>query len=395
MIRAALFALVASLLAVSPSRAQPADFNPLTTAATSVAIMDHETGLLLYGKDADIPMPPASMSKLMTLLVVFEQLEAGALTLDTEFPVSEDAWRRGGLPSGSSAMCLIPGSRATVEELIRGVIVLSGNDASIVLADGISGSEAAFAQLLNERAQELGFEGAQFANATGWPDPQQLISARSLAEISRILVRDFPELYEIFAERTFDYCEAAPSNRFNRNPLLGAFEGADGLKTGHTQASGYGLAASAVRDDVRRIVVFNGMETRRGRAQEAERLMRSAFADFRVETLFEAGEEVGDVPVFLAEPSSVPVIVNAPVVVGYHRRAARHADVRLRYTGPLSPPIRQGDVVGELVVTIPGADPQIHPVTAASDAAPLGWRERAVAALVHLVRTTGTTDADG
>ncbi len=363
--------------------------DPLNTAAPNVAILDYETGLLLYGKNADLPIPPASMSKLMTMLMVFEELKDGGLTLETEFTVSEDAWRRGGLPSGSSAMCLIPRERVSVEDLIRGVIILSGNDASITFAEGIAGSEDAFAQRMTDRAQELGLSSAQFANATGWPHPDHRISVRDLTKIAQITIRDHPDFYPIYAEETFDYCTAAPSNRYNRNPLLGVFEGADGLKTGHTSESGYGLVASAERDGVRRIVAFNGLPSEAARVREAERLMRAAFAEFRVHTVFEAGAAVAELPVFLAQAKSVPVYIDDPVVVGYHRRAARNARVRVAYDDPILAPVSQGDVLGELIVEIPGADPQSVPVRAGADVAPLEWRERAVAALVHLVRTVG------
>ncbi len=363
--------------------------DPLNTAAPNVAILDYETGLLLYGKNADAPIPPASMSKLMTMLMVFEEIEAGGLALDTEFTVSEDAWRRGGLPSGSSAMCLIPGERVTVEDLIRGVIILSGNDASITFAEGIAGSEAAFAQRMTARAEELGLASARFANATGWPHPEHRISVRDLTRIAQITIRDHPDFYPIYAEETFDYCTAAPSNRYNRNPLLGVFDGADGLKTGHTNESGYGLVASVARDGVRRIVAFNGLASETARVREAERLMRAAFAEFRVHTVFETNAPVAELPVFLAQENAVPVYVDAPVVVGYHRRAARNAQVRVAYEDPILAPVRQGDVLGELIVEIPGADPQRVPVRAGADVAPLEWRDRALAALVHLVRTVG------
>ncbi len=382
----------AALSTAGAARAQEA-FTPLATRAAHVAILDYETGVLLFGKEPDTPMPPASMSKLMTLLLVFEQLKSGALSLDDEFTTSVDAWRRGGLPSGSSAMCLEPGVRATVEELIRGVIILSGNDASIVLAEAIAGSEAAFADMMSARAQELGFEGAQFANATGWPDPGQRISARALAQLARLIIREHADLYEIFSEETYDYCTAAPSNRFNRNPLLGSFEGADGLKTGRTRESGYGLVGAAARGDTRRIIVFNGMDSEGARAREAERLMRSAFVDFRIHRLFEPGDVVGSVPLFMATENTLPVFVSQAVTVGYHRRAARRADVRIRFEGPLQAPIKAGDVVGEIIIAIPGADAQVHEVKAAADVVRLGWRERALAALFHLIRTAGTEEA--
>ncbi len=377
--------LVATLLGASAT-AQEAPFD---TAASHAVIMDYETGIVLYSKNDDEPMPPASMSKIMTVLMVFEALKAGSITLDTEFTTSEHAWRTGGFASGSSTMCLTPNERVSVDDLLHGVIVLSGNDASIVLAEGLSGSESAFAADMEYRAEELGLTSASFRNATGWPDPEHLISARDLAEIARISIRDHPELYEIYAQREFGFCDEAPSNRYNRNPILGLIEGADGLKTGHTEGSGYGLVASAVRNGQRRIVVFNGMSSNAERSREAERMLRAAFADFQVSRPFKAGDEVAELDVYLGERDTVPVRVDEDIVVGHHRRAARDAAARVTYAAPLRAPIREGDVVGTLIVEIPGVPPIEKPVTAAASVDKEGLVGQATAGLWALIRSGG------
>ncbi len=361
----------------------------IQSGAPNALIMDGETGLVLFSKNGDEPMPPASMSKLMTLLMAFEAIDGGSIALDDEFSTSEDAWRRGGFASGSSTMCLQPNERVSMIDLVRGVVVLSGNDASIVIADGLSGSEAAFAQDMNRRAEEIGLTGSHFVNATGWPDDGHVMSARDLAVVARLLIAEHPELYEIFAEQEFDFCDESPANRFNRNPLLAVVEGADGLKTGHTNASGYGLVGAAERDGVRRIIVFNGMETAAARTREAERLMNAAFRDFRVANAFEPGAQVAQLPVVLGTQKTVSVTVQEPVTLGYHRRSASDARARLRYDGPLAAPIAKGDLIGVLIVEAPNGETVEAPVFADQDVAKLGLIDRAGAALVHMIRSSG------
>jgi D-alanyl-D-alanine carboxypeptidase (penicillin-binding protein 5/6) len=351
--------------------------------------MDYETGLVLFSKDGDEPMHPSSMSKIMTVLMTFEAIDSGSITLETEFVTSEDAWRRGGFATGGSTMCLLPNERVTVADLLRGVIVLSGNDAAIVLAQGLGGSESAFALDMMARAEELGLTSANLVNATGWPDAEHVISARDLAEIARVTIRDHPDLYAIYAEREFDFCDEAPSNRFNRNPVLGIIDGADGLKTGHAEDAGYGLVASRVVGDTRRIVVFNGLETNAARSREAERLLRAAFTDFRVNPAFTAGQTVGALPVYLGESETVPVRIEDEVLVGYHRSSARDASARIVYEAPLRAPIEEGDVLGTFVLEMPGTEAVERPVVAAASVAELDIVGKAAAGFVHIVRTAG------
>lgn len=381
---AAVFAAATTAISANAQR--------FSTPASHAVIMDYATGIVLFDKNANVPTPPASMSKIMTALYVFEHVAAGAVSLDTVYTASEDAWRRGSFRTGSSTMCLDPGEEATVEELLRGIIVLSGNDAAITLAENLGGSEPEFAKLMEARGAELGLTGTSLANATGWPDPEQLMSMRDLAEVARITIRDHPELYAYYAEPEFGFCTEAPSNRFNRNPLLGMMEGADGLKTGHTTASGYGLVASREWNGVRRIVVFNGMESARDRAREAERLMRAAFDDFRVAPLFAAGDWVGAADVHLGDAKTVPLAIREEIVAGFHRLDARDITATVTFEGPLRAPVRAGDEVGVLTVRVPGQEPITTPVYTAADVSRLGWRDRALAAAAHIIRTAGTDE---
>jgi D-alanyl-D-alanine carboxypeptidase (penicillin-binding protein 5/6) len=361
--------------------------SPFDTPATNAVIMDYDTGLILYSKNGDEAMPPSSMSKMMTVLMTFEALKSGSITMDTEFATSDHAWREGGIGSGSSAMCLKPKQRVKVGDLLRGVIVLSGNDAAIVLAEGLAGTEEAFAQDMQDRARDLGLKSASFRNATGLPDPEHRISAHDLAEIARITIHDHPDLYPIYAEREFPFCKSSPANRFNRNPVLGQVDGADGLKTGHTDEAGYGIVASAVQNGQRRIIVLNGLKSLNERASETERVLRAAFADFEVSHPFKAGQKVADLPVYMGAAKTVPVRVQEDIVVGHHRRAARGAAAKVVYQTPLKAPIKEGAVVGKLIVTIPGLDPIEKPVVAAKNVAKAGLVDQAVAGLVSLIRS--------
>jgi D-alanyl-D-alanine carboxypeptidase (penicillin-binding protein 5/6) len=376
---------LAILLFVVPAAAMPAlAQSTYETDASHAVIMDYETGTILFSKNGDEPMPPASMSKMMTVLMTLEAIESGSLALDDELPVSEHAWRTGGAASGSSTMFLEVGSRARVDDLLHGVIVQSGNDACIVLAEAIGGSEEAFADMMTQRAHELGMESAHFANATGWPDPDHEISAEDLARLARILIRDHPDFYDIWSQREFTYNGI---RQYNRNPLLGVFSGADGLKTGHTEESGYGLVGSAARDGERRIIVFNGMDSNAARASEAERMMRAALTDYDVYHLFAAGDAIEhDAPVFMGEAQTVPLRAEGDVSIGLHRRARRDMTVSVNYEGPIPAPIAEGDTIATLTVEAPGMEPQDFPLVAAEAVPEKGLMGRIGAALVHMIR---------
>lgn len=371
-------ALIVFCLFTFASLAQAQDFQ---TSASHTVILDYETGEVLFNHNGDEPMPPASMSKLMTLLMAFEAIERGALSLDDELPVSEHAWRTGGAASGSSTMFLEVHSRARVDDLIRSIIVQSGNDACIVLAEAISGSESAFAADMTVRARELGLSSARFANSTGWPHPDQRISAIDLARLAAIIIREYPEFYEIFDVREFTYNGI---RQFNRNPLLATMDEVDGLKTGHTEESGYGLVASGERDGVRRIVVYNGMESERARASEGERLMRAALADFALVELGTAGDVVGEADLFLGQAETVALRLTEDARVGLHVRARGDLQAEIVYDGPIAAPVAEGDVIARLEVSAPGLETRQFALEAAGTVAKQGLIGRALAGLGSL-----------
>ncbi len=344
-----------------------------TTSASNVTIMDAGSGAILYCADCEAPMPPASMSKLMTVLMVAERIAAGQLSMDTRFTVSENAWRHGAMSDGSH-MFLALNSQASVRDLLSGLIVVSANDAGIVLAEGISGSEEAFVAAMNRRAQELGLASARFRNTTGLPDPDHVISSADLARLARILIRDYPDLYRLYSQREFTYNNRTQQNR---NPLLGAFAGADGVKTGHTNASGYGLVGSAVLNGQRRIIVFNGMPTMAARREEGIRIMRAAFHDFGVTQVAAAGEQVGEAEVRLGGRRTVPLVAQSDIIVGGPRGVQSTLRASIVYNGPLPSPIKEGDVVARLVIEGPGFTTQEFPLAAGRRVGRANWFSRA------------------
>ncbi len=347
------------------------------TQAKQAILVDFDTGAVLYEKNADEIMFPASMSKIMTAYLAFRELERGTLQLDDELLISEEAWRMGG-----SKMFVEVGKTATVEDLLRGIIIQSGNDASIVIAEAVSSSEDAFADLMTETAIEIGLENTQFRNATGWPDQDHYTTARDLAILATRIITDFPEEYAYFAEKTFTYNDIKQGNR---NPLLYRDLGADGLKTGHTEASGYGLTASAVRGGRRLIMVLNGLEGTKERSQESERLMRWGFREFENYALFEAGEAVDDAEVWLGEQPGVALEIAEPLTVTLPRGARKEMSVKVVYDGPVPAPVQKGDEVAKLVVTTPDAEPIERPLYAAADVGQLGVFGRFSSALRYLV----------
>lgn len=377
-------AILASLLLLStPVNAAIAQ-DQYQTEATHAVIMDFETGEILFDRNGDVAMPPASMSKLMTVLMTLEAIRDGQLSLDDELPVSENAWRRGGAASGSSTMFLEVNSRARVEDLLRGIIIQSGNDACIVIAEALGGSEEAFAEMMTDRARELGLESARFANSTGWPHPDHRISAADLAELARMIIADHPQFYSIWAEREFTYNGI---RQYNRNPLLGVFSGADGLKTGHTEESGYGLVGTAERDGVRRIIVFNGMGSNTDRANEAERMMRAAINDYALYDLFTAGDALeAQATVFMGETETVGLELAEDVQLALHRRARRNMTVSVAFDGPVPAPISAGDEIGRIIVEVPGQEDREFAVVASEDVARMGLMGRIGAALAHMIR---------
>jgi len=327
-------------------------------------LMDYDTGAVLYNKRGDERMPPASMSKLMTLAVVFRALDEGRLDLDDEFVVSENAWRTGGAPSGTSAMFAPINSSVTVEQLVRGVVIQSGNDASIVLAEGLAGSEEGFARLMNDYADELGLENSNFVNSTGLPDPNHYMSSRDLAVLARHVIQEYPRYYDYFAEPEFKYRR----HRFyNRNRLV-RNDKADGLKTGYTSESGYGVVASAETDGRRMIAVVNGLETRSARRNEAVRLLNWGLRSFKEFKLFDAGEIVGTARVWGGQSRFVDLEGKGDVLILLPRSTQRERiSAEIAYVGPLYPPISQGEEVAEIRVTTDEGISNSAPLYAAED----------------------------
>lgn len=348
------------------------------TAARAAILVDHRTGQVLFAKNADEPLPPASMSKLMTAWVVFERLREGRLSLDDELPVSERAWRTEG-----SRMFLEVGARVKVRDLLRGMIVQSGNDACVVLAEGLAGSEAAFAELMNDKARELGLTGSHFANATGLPDPAHYMSVRDLAVLASAIIREFPEFYKIYSEKEFTWNGI---RQHNRNPLLQrGVPGVDGMKTGYTSEAGYGLVASAERDGRRLVLVAAGLDSSRQRASEAERLLEFGFREFREYRLFEAGQPVVEADVWLGDAPTVPLVGEDLIAVTLTREAREQLVVTVRYQSPVPAPVAKGTRLGELVVSAPGMEHHVVPLVAGADVARAGMLGRITGVLGHFL----------
>lgn len=336
----------------------------LETRAREAILLDTTTGVVLFEKDADIPAPPASMSKIMTAYMVFESLKEGRLSLEDELPVSEKAWRKGG-----SKMFVEVNTRVKVEDLLRGVIVQSGNDACIVFAEALSGGEEAFADDMTRRARDIGLTDSSFVNATGWPDPNHRMSARDLAKLAIRMIEDHPEYYHIYSETEFSYNGIRQGNR---NPLLYKNIGADGLKTGHTEEAGYGLTASAKRGDRRLVLVVTGLESVRARSEEAERLMSWGFREFENFELFKAGETVERASVWQGGEDTVPLVFPDGLTVTLTRKARRGMTVKVEYDSPVPAPIEKGQRIARLVIEAPEQEPMSFPLIAGADIERLG-----------------------
>lgn len=340
----ALLALVlASVFAAPEARAQS-----FQTAAPHAILVDAESGSVLFEKAADEPFSPASMAKLMTAEIVFGALKEGRLTMDTEFTVTEDAWRRGGAGGGGSSMFAQVNSRIKLSDLLRGLVVQSGNDAAITIAENMAGTEEAFAGIMNRRAKEIGMTRSTFRNATGYSAPDQKVTARDMAKLAQHLIDTYPEYYKIYSEREFTWNKIKQQNR---NPLLTLDIGADGLKTGYLEESGYALTGSAVQNGQRLIMVVSGLKTARDRASETRKLMEWGFRAFEPRQVFAQGETVADVSVFGGEKGSVPVVANKPVRLLLPRGSSEKVSARVVYQGPLAAPVEQGREVARLRVT--------------------------------------------
>ena len=356
----------------------PADtpLGPVDTTARWAVIVDYATGATLLDKAADVEMPPSSMTKLMTIYIVYSRLADGRLKLTDTLPVSERAWRMGG-----SKMFVQLASTVAVEDLIRGMIVDSGNDACIVLAESISGSEEQFAELMNVTAKQLGLTHSNFKNSTGWPDADHYMSCRDIATLAWHIIHDFPQYYHYDSEKTFKYNNI---DQGNRNPLV-QHGTADGLKTGHTEAGGYGLVASALRGGRRVIVVLNGMASMRERSEEGERLMDWAFANFEDVTLFSADAVIERAPVWLGTAPTVPLVAGRELVLTMPRNWRQTAQVKLSYQAPIPAPVAKGAEVGKLTVSGQGVPAGEWKLLAGEAVPRLGLPGRALAVLARMV----------
>ncbi len=342
----------ASIPAAIASAATDASGSPaigIDTQAAHAIIVEVETGTVLLDKAADQPFPPASLNKLMTAYVVFDMLKKGQAKLTDELPVSEEAWRLGG-----SKMFVPLGAKVSIDDLVHGMIIQSGNDACLVLAEGLAGSEQAFVDLMNKIAKKIGLKNSHFANVTGLPDPNGWVTARDLATLAIRTIQDFPEYYKIYGEKEFVFNNIKQGNR---NPLLYENDGADGLKTGHTEESGYSVTGSVKRGDRRIVIVLGGLPTMRARAQESERLVDWAFREFDDEHLFTAGETIEEAPVWLGADARVPLSVGRDLMVTLSRQERAGMKVTLQYDSPIPAPIKKGEAVGKIDVTAPGMAP--------------------------------------
>lgn len=336
----------------------------LETQAVTAIMIDGDTGAVLFEKDADRRIPPASMTKLMTAYLVFERLRDNRLSLDDRITVSEKAWRMQG-----SKMWIEVGEQVRVEDLLRGLIVQSGNDAAIALAEGLSGSEAAFAQEMNRKAEELGLKDSHFANASGWPDPEQYMSARDLSVLGMRLIQDFPDYYHFYSETEFTWADIRQPNR---NPLLYRGIGADGLKTGNTVEAGYCLVGTAVQNGKRLLMIITGLPSEKARAEEGERLLSWGFREYASYKLFSAGEVLDQAPVFMGAAESVPLVVPRDLELQMLRSSRAEMTVTLRYQSPLVAPIAQGQEVAVLTIEAPGLKPMDFPVVAGQSVGEMG-----------------------
>jgi D-alanyl-D-alanine carboxypeptidase (penicillin-binding protein 5/6) len=345
-------AVVAACAVVSATAAPnpvsgPKSSEGYQTAAPHAILIEAESGTVLFEKAADDLIPPASLSKLMTQEVVFNEIKQGRLTPTTEFIVSTNAWRRGGAPSHTSSMFIPIHSKVSVDDLLHGAIIQSANDACITLAEGISGNESTFAELMTKRARELGLTKSTFGNSTGLPDPRQLMTARELAKLARHIVQTYPDYYKYYSEREFTWNKI---RQYNRNPLLAMNIGADGLKTGFTKEAGYGLVGSAVQNGLRLIVVVNGLRSEKERADEAKKMLEWGFHSFQSGLLFADGQEIAQAKVYGGAQGSVPLTAGKEVRLMVPRGSRDKIIARVVYSGPVRAPVQQGQKIGTLKV---------------------------------------------
>jgi serine-type D-Ala-D-Ala carboxypeptidase (penicillin-binding protein 5/6) len=352
----------------------------IDTAAKFAIVVDDSTRTVLYDKGADERMEPASLSKMMTAYVVFEYLKSGAASLEDTLPVSEKAWVKH--KTGESNMFVPLGARVKIEDLIRGMIIQSGNDACVVLAEGLAGSTDAFVAKMNEWAKKLGLDHTHYADVDGLPDPEEYTTPRDLEKLAHHLIHDFPEYYHYEKEKDFTYNGIKQGNR---NPLLYKDPSVDGIKTGHTEEAGYGVTISAERNGRRIIEVLAGMHSMRERSSESQKLLDWAFREFADYRLVKAGEAIDDAPVWLGQSAKVPATTAQDIYISLTRAARHDMKVKAVYDGPVKAPVKEGEPVGKIVVSGPDMESRSFPLVAAQAVAPLGPFGRAAAAAGYLL----------
>ena len=381
--------LLALLLCLTAGTAGAQAFN---TTARAAYVLDETTGTVLLDKNADEPLPPASMSKLMTIYMAFEAIADGRLRIDEELPVSAHAASYDG-----SSMFLDTTDRVTVEDLLRGVIVLSGNDAAVVLAEALSpdGTEAGFARMMTDRAKQMGMNNSTFLNANGWPAPGHVMSMRDLGTLADHLITDFPTFYPIFSEQEFLFDGRVPSNTQNRNPILSLGIGADGLKTGHTVEAGYGLVGSAKQDGRRIIFVLSGMDSTAERREEAEKIVNWAFRQFAQKDVAKAGTRIADAPVWMGDKPQVGLTVGSDLSLLIPVLQQDNIPANIVYDSPIQAPITAGEQLGELVISLDGMPEKRVPLVADRDVPRGGFMPRMrTAAQVIMGKITDATAND-
>ena len=345
--------------------------------AKQAVLIDADTGYVLYEKNADELTAPSSMSKMMTIYLIFEKLQNGTLSLTDQLEVSKAAWAKRG-----SRMFLEENSQVSVEDLLRGIIVQSGNDACVVIAEAFSGTEENFSEELNIKAREIGLENSNFTNSTGWPDEGHLSTARDLSIIAIKTVQNFPEYYHFYAEESFEYNGI---NQRNRNTLLNKPVGVDGLKTGHTEAGGYGLAASALRKNQRLIMVINGLTSNKERTAEAIKLLEWGYRNFTNFDLLKEGMTVLQAKVWLGDKKTVPLVINEDTKITIPSKSRDKLQFKIEYDSPISAPIEEGTKIAELEITAPGIDSLRIPLYAGSTITSLGPLSKLLSVINYLV----------
>lgn len=364
-----------TVLMVGTAQAQP------QTTASHALLVDYDTGEALFCKNCDQPMPPSSMSKLMTVELLFQRLKDGRLKPTDTFHVSENAWRQG-QKTNESKMWVAVNSDVSVDDLLKGIIVQSGGDACLVVAEALGGSEVAFADMMNERGKELGLTGSNFVNSSGLPDPNHYMSAEDLAKLAAHLIRTYPDYYAYFALPEFTWSNIRQPNR---NTLIGPNTGVDGLKTGHTNAAGYGITASSVRDGRRLLLVVNGLKSERERVEEGRRLFDIGYREFKSYQLLAAGDAVGEAELFGAAKNRVALTVKDPVRMLMPVSGRRDMKVTLNYNGPIKAPIAAGQEIGTLRVSVPGKQDKVVPVVAAEAVSSSGFFDNMMRGIVSLI----------